>query len=66
MPYDIPATRVAPALIIYLLNISSSMQKELDGVPKIEHVSRALEKVLISMVRRSTKGEIIASRHNRL
>jgi hypothetical protein len=63
MAYDIPATSISPALIIYLLDISASMQEKLDGLPKMDHVNRAIEKVLRSMVQRSTKGEIISPRY---
>ena len=63
MPHTIVATRSTPALIIYLIDISGSMADELDGSPKIEHVNEALEKVLIRMVQRSTKGEVISPRY---
>jgi von Willebrand factor type A domain len=63
MAYDIPATSVSPALIVYLLDISASMQDKLDRLPKIAHVSQAMEKVLRSMVQRSTRGEIISPRY---
>jgi hypothetical protein len=61
-PYGIPATTNSPALIIFLLNVSVSMREELDGLPKIERVNQALEKVLRRMVQRSTKGEVISPR----
>jgi hypothetical protein len=63
MAYDVPATSVTPALIIYLLDISASMQEKLDGRPKIDHVNQAIEKVLRSMVQRSTRGEVISPRY---
>lgn len=63
MAYDIPATSQSPALIIYLLDISASMQDKLDGLPKIDHVNQAIEKVLRRMVQRSTKGEVISPRY---
>ncbi|HEU0297850.1 MAG TPA: vWA domain-containing protein [Longimicrobium sp.] len=63
MPYDIVATSRTPALVIYLLDISGSMSKELDGAPKIEHVNRAIEQVLVRMVQRSTKGMTISPRY---
>jgi hypothetical protein len=63
MPYEIPATTISPALVIYLLNVSASMREELDGLPKIDHVNRAIEKVLRSMVQRSTKGAIMSPRY---
>ncbi|MEA2559825.1 MAG: hypothetical protein QOH06_1329 [Acidobacteriota bacterium] len=63
MPYEALATSKTPALIIYLLDCSSSMNQPLDGAPKIEHVNQAVEKVLVRMVQRSTKGEIVAPRY---
>lgn len=63
MSYNLVATSKTPAFIIYLIDISKSMQEELDGAPKIEHVNRAIEKVLVRMVQRSTKGEIISPRY---
>jgi uncharacterized protein YegL len=63
MPYNTVATRVTPALVIYLIDISGSMQEELDGHPKIEHVNQAIEKVLVRMVQRSTRGEIVSPRY---
>jgi Mg-chelatase subunit ChlD len=63
MTYNLPATRVSPALVIYLIDISASMRDKLNGLPKIEHVNQAIGKVLRRMVQRSTKGEIISPRY---
>jgi hypothetical protein len=63
MSYNLVATGKTPALIIYLIDISGSMSEPLDGMPKIEHVNQAIEKVLVRMVQRSTKGEIISPRY---
>jgi hypothetical protein len=63
MAYGIPATSTSPALVIYLLDNSASMREKLDGLPKIEHVNQAVEKVLKKMVQRSTRGGIIAPRY---
>jgi len=63
MSYSVVATGKTPALIIYLLDVSGSMQDVLDGSPKIEHVNQAIEKVLVRMVQRSSKGEIISPRY---
>jgi hypothetical protein len=63
MTYELVATQKTPALIIYLLDISGSMNRPLDGAPRIAHVNKALEKVLVRMVRRSTKGELVAARY---
>jgi len=63
MSHTAVATSKTPALIIYLLDCSASMGEDLDGEPKIEHVNRALQKVLAKMVQRSTKGEIVSPRY---
>lgn len=63
MAYEITATQKTPALIIYLLDVSGSMDEPLDGASRISHVNRALQKVLHRMVRRSTKGELVAARY---
>ena len=63
MPYDIPATSRTPALIIYLIDISGSMDQLLEGEKKMDHVNQALRKILQKMVQRSTKGEIVSPRY---
>ena len=63
MSYDAVATSKTPALIIYLLDCSTSMGEALDGASKMDHVNQAIEKVLVRMVQRSTKGEVVAPRY---
>ncbi|NJL27061.1 MAG: VWA domain-containing protein [Thermoanaerobaculia bacterium] len=63
MSYEAVATQKTPALIIYLLDCSASMSSDLDGTPRIDHVNRAIEKILVRMVQRSTKGEVISPRY---
>lgn len=63
MPYQIAATSRTPALIIYVIDISGSMDEMLDGQKKIEHVNQAMRKILQKMVQRSTKGEIVSPRY---
>jgi uncharacterized protein YegL len=63
MAYDIPATSRTPALIIYVIDISGSMEEHLDGQKKIDHVHRAFGRILQKMVQRSTKGEIVSPRY---
>jgi uncharacterized protein YegL len=63
MPYNTVATGKTPALIIYLLDISGSMNDSLDGIPKIDHVNQAIERLLVRMVQRSAKGEVISPRY---
>jgi hypothetical protein len=62
--YAIPATSRTPALIIYLLDVSASMGQDFsNGKTRIEAVTDALQKVAVAMVRRSTKGTIVAPRY---
>jgi len=63
VPYDTSATRITPALIIYLLDMSSSMSETVGGEPKIDVVTRTLQKVLLAMVRRSTRGQTVSPRY---
>ena len=63
MPYKISATSSTPALIIYLLDMSSSMSSEIAGQRKIDLVSRTLMQVAREMVLRSMKGTLPAPRY---
>jgi uncharacterized protein YegL len=63
MPYEILATSRTPALIIYVIDISGSMDEPLDGQKKIDHVNQAIRRILQKMVQRSTKGEIVSPRY---
>lgn len=63
MPYEVLATSRTPALIIYVIDVSGSMDQVLDGQKKIEHVNQGLGKTLQTMVQRSTVGEIISTRY---
>ncbi len=63
MSHQVPATTKTPALIIYLLDVSGSMEEELDGERRIDHVNRALNGVLTQMVFRSTKGVVVSPRY---
>jgi uncharacterized protein YegL len=64
MPYEAVATSRTPALVVYLLDISGSMARPLDGSARIDHVNQALKQVLERMVQRSTKGATIAPRYH--
>lgn len=57
------ATQSQPALIIYLLDASGSMDLMLGGKRRIDVVSESLHVALRQMVFRSTKGSRIASRY---
>lgn len=61
--YSILATRNTPQLIIYLLDISASMEDPLGQRRRIDVVTNALTKALQKMIFRSTKGTAIAPRY---
>jgi hypothetical protein len=63
MSYTTLATRSTPALIIYLLDVSGSMQEPMGGISKIDLVAQALQKTAVRMVQRSTKGTVISPRY---
>jgi uncharacterized protein YegL len=61
MPYETVATQATPALVIYLLDMSVSMndavEEEVEGSEsKSELVTRTLTRAIREMVRRSTRG----------
>lgn len=62
-PYEIQATSRTPALIIYLLDVSASMNQPLGERRRIDVVSDALEAAVRTMVYRSTKGSRISPRY---
>jgi hypothetical protein len=63
MPYDILATSKTPALIVYLLDVSASMQQDCGGRPRIDVCTDALHKIAVKMVQRSTRGTRVAPRY---
>jgi len=63
MTYSTVATGATPELVVYLIDISGSMSQQVDGAPKIEHVNAAVKSVIQRMIKRSTKGRIIAPRY---
>lgn len=63
MPYETLATQKTPALIIYLLDISTSMNKMIGEKRKIDMVMDALTAAVRQMVFRSTKGGMLAARY---
>ena len=62
MPYETVATQATPALVIYLLDMSVSMNDAVDeeaeapSESKSELVTRTLTRAIREMVRRSTRG----------
>ncbi len=63
MAYNVPATSKTPALIIYLIDISKSMDAPMDGVPRIDVLNQSIKKVLRQMIGRSTTGELLSPRY---
>jgi hypothetical protein len=63
MPYEILATSNTPALIVYLLDVSASMNQPLGDRRRIDVVLDALQAALRSMVFRSTKGSRVSPRY---
>ncbi len=63
MAYDTMATTTNPALVIYVLDVSASMNQKLGTKRRIEVVVDALRAALTTMVHRSTKGVSIRPRY---
>ena len=63
MAYETFATGINPALIIYLLDISRSMNKPLGSQRRIDAVMDALDAAFREMIFRSTKGRRLSPRY---
>lgn len=63
LAYELMSTSNAPALIIYLLDLSASMAQPLNGRQRIDVVRDALSAAIRQMVFRSTKGGRISPRY---
>lgn len=63
MPYELLATSTAPALVIYLIDVSASMMMPMGEGRRIDVVMEALGAALRQMVFRSTKGSRISPRY---
>lgn len=61
--YTTLATSRTPALIIYLLDLSASMNTKLDGKPRVQVVGEAMTAAMRQMIYRSTKGSILSPRY---
>ena len=64
MSYEQMATARTPALIVYLLDISASMNLLMGDRKRIEIVVDSLESALTQMVFRSTKGTRLSPRYS--
>ncbi len=63
MPYEKTATKATPALIIYLLDMSHSMDAGIGGSRKIDVVTESLMQVAREMVVRSARGTQASPRY---
>ena len=63
MPDTLEATAQTPALIIYALDVSASMNEPLGDKRRIEVITDALSAALRKMVFRSTKGTHVSPRY---
>ena len=63
MPYEILATSRTPALIIYVLDVSTSMTHLLGDRRRIDIVTETLYAAIQQMVFRSTKGARVSPRY---
>ncbi len=63
MAYKELATSAKPALVIYVLDLSASMQMPMAGRRRLDVVTEAFQAALIRMVDRSTRGRIVAPRY---
>lgn len=63
MLYTQPATSLTPALIIYLIDASHSMNDPCGKTTKIDLVNQALKEALKDMIRRSIRDGIVQRRY---
>lgn len=64
MNYQLKGTSRAPALVIFLIDVSASMGQSLGNKTRIEVVIGALRSIIIEMVHRSTRGSVISPRYH--
>jgi uncharacterized protein YegL len=61
--YTQPATTLTPALIVYLLDASQSMNERCGSTSKIDVVNMALKNAIKDMVRRSMRDGVVQRRY---
>ena len=61
--YEVLATSHTPALVLYLLDVSASMEHPMGGRTRLEVALAALREALSAMLFRSTKGAQISPRY---
>lgn len=63
MAYELPATSSTPALIVFLIDLSISMNTHLGEKTRLQVVADALGGAIRQMVFRSTKGRVVSPRY---
>lgn len=63
MFYTQPTTTLTPALVVYLIDASYSMNDPFDGTTKMDTVNKALKEAIKDMVRRSIREGIVQPRY---
>ncbi len=63
MPYTQPVTSLRPALVIYLIDASYSMNDRCGATTKIAMVNKALQEAIKDMVRRSMRDGVVQRRY---
>ena len=61
--YERPATGLTPALVIYLVDVSDSMNEPCGSSTKIEIVNKSLRGIIRAMARRSLRNNALRSRY---
>lgn len=61
--YTQPATSLNPALVIYLIDASHSMNDPCNGTTKMDIVNQALKNALNDMIRRSLRDGVVQKRY---
>jgi len=61
--YDVLATSQTPALVLYLLDVSASMERRMGSGSRLSVALDALREALAAMLFRSTKGSYISPRY---
>src|SRR5437764_14439464 len=63
MLYTQSATSLTPALVVYLIDASHSMNDPYEGTTKIEMVNKALRDAIKGMLRRSMRDGVVQRRY---
>ncbi|MDQ2903398.1 MAG: vWA domain-containing protein [Ktedonobacteraceae bacterium] len=63
MLYTQPATSLTPALVVYLIDASHSMNDPCNGTTRMDIVNKALKDAIKDMVRRSIRDGIVQRRY---